>query len=192
MECKRLLKWGLCPQTPGIFRFRARIPGPQERDRLTLAESWPLNRRSGRIPALPYPPFRWVQFIRGAYFHGEASEPSLAPARSTTTIQCGEMGRTTLGLSSKSVNHVAGLKCQRCPRPGRRPKRRYHLPVVSQQPTRASARFGHRARVEVSGLLAILRDQIFLFIMLLFPHDVAFTGLFSLRRLYSGLFPGRE
>ena len=42
---------------------------------------------------------------------------SLRPAQ-TTTIQCGEMGRTTLGLSSKSVNHVAGLKCQRCHRPG--------------------------------------------------------------------------
>src|ERR1035437_2252526 len=47
---------------------------------------------------------------------------SLRPAQ-TTTIQCGEMGRTTLGLSSKSVNHVAGLKCQRCPRPGEAPSR---------------------------------------------------------------------
>jgi len=26
------LEWGLCRQTPGTFRFRARIPGPQERD----------------------------------------------------------------------------------------------------------------------------------------------------------------
>jgi hypothetical protein len=43
--------------------------------------------------------------------------PDLAPARSTTTIRCGGMGRTTLGLGSKSVNHVAGLKCQGCPRP---------------------------------------------------------------------------
>jgi hypothetical protein len=57
-------EWGLCPQTPGIFRFPARIPGPQERDRLALAESRPLNRRSGSIPGEPCLPFRWLHSTR--------------------------------------------------------------------------------------------------------------------------------
>ena len=51
------LNWGLCPQTPGIYRFPARMAvlvgaagaAPPFR---------PLGRRSGRIPALPYPPPR--------------------------------------------------------------------------------------------------------------------------------------
>jgi len=51
--------WGLCPQTPRIYRFAARIdldcgsevdPAPDQ--------SRPRGRRSGRIPALPYPPPR--------------------------------------------------------------------------------------------------------------------------------------
>jgi hypothetical protein len=61
--------WGLCPQTPGIFRFAARISGllrnwglrPQtlpeslrtggETRRLPLFR--PLSRRSGCVPAEP-------------------------------------------------------------------------------------------------------------------------------------------
>ncbi len=46
------LTWGLCPQTPGIFRFRARM----NRRAAHAAPSFrPLGQRSGRIPALPYP-----------------------------------------------------------------------------------------------------------------------------------------
>ena len=49
------LSWGRCPQTPGIYRFPARMAvlfgaagaAPPFR---------PLDRRSGRIPALPYLP----------------------------------------------------------------------------------------------------------------------------------------
>jgi hypothetical protein len=48
---------GSSPKPPGIYRFGARIQGPRERA-LALAESRPLSRRSGRIPALPYPPLR--------------------------------------------------------------------------------------------------------------------------------------
>jgi hypothetical protein len=73
---KRSLRWGRCPQTPGIFRFPARIPGSQERAALALAESRPLNRRSGSIPREPYPPFRWIQFINGDLY-GEA--PAFRP-----------------------------------------------------------------------------------------------------------------
>ena len=32
--------------------------------RPALSESWPLSRRSGRIPALPYPPLRCAPFNR--------------------------------------------------------------------------------------------------------------------------------
>src|SRR5262249_44744825 len=55
------LRWGLCPHAPGIYRFPARMArffgaagaAPPLR---------PLGRRSGRIPALPYPPPRGGQY----------------------------------------------------------------------------------------------------------------------------------
>src|SRR5208282_1227219 len=54
-------RWELRPQTPGIYRFPARmadLPGAAD-----AAPSFrPLGRRSGRIPALPYPPPRWGQY----------------------------------------------------------------------------------------------------------------------------------
>src|SRR5438552_4635481 len=47
-------RWGLCPQTPGIYRFRA-----NRASRGRLSRPPPtcrhLGQRSGRIPALPYP-----------------------------------------------------------------------------------------------------------------------------------------
>ncbi len=54
---KAFFSWGRCPQTPGIYRFSARMAvlfgaagaAPPFR---------PPVRRSGRIPALPYPPPR--------------------------------------------------------------------------------------------------------------------------------------
>ena len=50
-------KWGLCPQTPGIYRFRAEIFCSILTGRLAPPRpSQPPSRRSGRIPALPYPP----------------------------------------------------------------------------------------------------------------------------------------
>src|ERR1035437_3030725 len=120
MECKRVFKWGLGPQTPGTFRFRARIPGPQERDRLTLAEFLAAESALGSHPCVALPSVSGGFSLSGArtFMARHLNPASLRPAQ-TTTIQCGEMGRTTLGLSSKSVNHVAGLKCQRCPRPGK-------------------------------------------------------------------------
>ena len=67
---------------PGFLR-------PQERDRLALAESRPLNRGSGSIPGEPYPPFRW-------------------PYSSKSDV---EMDGLKLRFKPESVNDVAGLKC---------------------------------------------------------------------------------
>ena len=55
----------LCPRAPGIYRFPARIPGPESELewRLALSESRLLDRRSGRIPALPYPPSSFASII---------------------------------------------------------------------------------------------------------------------------------
>jgi len=56
---KTALKWGLRPQTLGIYRFRAKYGLPlRKRGRLAppQAPTQPPSRRSGRIPALPYPP----------------------------------------------------------------------------------------------------------------------------------------
>ena len=59
---KAFFNWGRCPQTPGIYRIPARMAAaflgaadaapPRWR---ALPHSGPLGRRSGRIPALPYP-----------------------------------------------------------------------------------------------------------------------------------------
>ncbi len=51
------LTWGRCPQTPGIYRL------PRQNGCFLGAAGAappfrPLGRRSGRIPALPYPPPR--------------------------------------------------------------------------------------------------------------------------------------
>jgi hypothetical protein len=50
------LSWGRCPQTPGIYRFAARMAVVGAA--CAALPFRPLGRRSGRIPALPYPPPR--------------------------------------------------------------------------------------------------------------------------------------
>jgi len=48
---------GRCPRAPGIYRFRARMAA--ERGGFAPPPPFrPLSRRSGRFPALPYPPLR--------------------------------------------------------------------------------------------------------------------------------------
>jgi hypothetical protein len=48
---------GLGPRAPRIYRFRARMA--RGAGRLTPPSPFrPLSRRSGRFPALPYPPLR--------------------------------------------------------------------------------------------------------------------------------------
>ena len=48
---------GRCPRAPGIYRFRARMATAQGGS--PPPEPFrPLSRRSGRFPALPYPPLR--------------------------------------------------------------------------------------------------------------------------------------
>lgn len=66
---KGILRWGLCPHTPGIYRFTARIAGFLGGRLVAAPPRWsalpafrPLDRRSGRIPALPYPPTRSDQY----------------------------------------------------------------------------------------------------------------------------------
>ena len=52
---------GTRPQTPGIYRFQAsRACG----GRSYRPPCQPLSRRSGRFPALPYPPLRQNQLTR--------------------------------------------------------------------------------------------------------------------------------
>ena len=54
------LPWGRRPQTPGIYRFRARMKACGGRW-LGLRSFRPLSRRSGCVPAVPYPPLRSLQ-----------------------------------------------------------------------------------------------------------------------------------
>ena len=51
--------WGRCPQTPGIYRLEARMSngGGWRRPRPFRL----LSRRSGCVPAVPYPPLRFFQ-----------------------------------------------------------------------------------------------------------------------------------
>jgi hypothetical protein len=51
--------WGRCPQTPGIYRPEARMSnrGGWRRPRPFRL----LSRRSGCVPAVPYPPLRFFQ-----------------------------------------------------------------------------------------------------------------------------------
>jgi len=62
---RALFNWGRCPQTPGIYRIPARMADPflgaarRRPAMLACVTAFrPLGRRSGRIPALPYPPPR--------------------------------------------------------------------------------------------------------------------------------------
>jgi len=53
------LNWGRCPQTPGIYRLLARMITEAARCRLRPFRL--LSRRSGCVPAVPYPPLRSFQ-----------------------------------------------------------------------------------------------------------------------------------
>ena len=62
---RAFFNWGRCPQTPGIYRIPARMTvlflgrlAPPRHAGVRVTASRPLGRRSGRIPALPYPPPR--------------------------------------------------------------------------------------------------------------------------------------
>ena len=73
------LNWGLRPQTPGIYRSRARMAcGGGGWSRLLPFRL--LSRRSGCVPALPYPPLRYFQSgshqpRRAMIFHRAATNP---------------------------------------------------------------------------------------------------------------------
>ena len=73
------LNWGLRPQTPGIYRSRARMAcGGGGWSRLLPFRL--LSRRSGCVPALPYPPLRYFQSgshqpRRARIFHRTATTP---------------------------------------------------------------------------------------------------------------------
>jgi len=87
--------WGSAPD-PGIRRMRAngrwnaRLRGPQP----------PVLRRSGRFPALPYPPQRHTKYAHNAVGH-EASNPggvaanaaATAPSANTAATAPSEKGR---------------------------------------------------------------------------------------------------
>jgi hypothetical protein len=63
---QEFLSWGLCPHTPGIYRFRAKMGGGVRKDgtEAVLPFRHP-GQRSGRIPALPYP----LLGCRSVYVH---------------------------------------------------------------------------------------------------------------------------
>jgi putative transposase len=56
----RLLSWGLCPQTPRVFRLLGHPKGRKTKGRAcgSAPRYGHRTRRSGRSPALPYPPLR--------------------------------------------------------------------------------------------------------------------------------------
>jgi hypothetical protein len=88
---------GALPPNPRDFSLSRQDSWAARARSLALAESRPLNRRSGSIPGSPYPPFRWPHFSKN---------------------DCVEMDRLKFRSNPESVNHVAGLKRQRCSRPG--------------------------------------------------------------------------
>src|SRR5262245_29268880 len=59
--------WGLCPQTPRVFGLLGHPRGRKTKGR--VKDSAPRyghrSRRSGRSPALPYPPLRYLILPRG-------------------------------------------------------------------------------------------------------------------------------
>jgi hypothetical protein len=77
--CHPIPAWWLFPDTPGIYRFRARMVGfrgGQGRPRPFRL----LSRRSGCVPAEPYPPLRYFQSgkhqpRRAILFHRTAITP---------------------------------------------------------------------------------------------------------------------
>ena len=87
---------GALPPNPRDFSLSRQDSWAARARSLALAESRPLNRRSGSIPGSPYPPFRWPHFSKN---------------------DCVEMDRLKFRSNPESVNHVAGLKRQRCSRP---------------------------------------------------------------------------
>ena len=87
---------GTLPPNPRDFSLSRQDSWAARARSLALAESRPLNRRSGSIPGSPYPPFRWPYFSKN---------------------DCVEMDRLKLRSNPESVNDVAGLKRQRCSRP---------------------------------------------------------------------------
>ena len=61
--------WGLRPHTPGIFRFRAKMDNAEVKDGTqTVLPFRRPGQRSGRIPALPYPPPGCPQYTSTARF----------------------------------------------------------------------------------------------------------------------------
>jgi hypothetical protein len=91
------LQWGLCPQTPGILRFRARILGRESE----------IRARPRGIPAtesaLGFHPWRALSSVQ------------LVPDYQDYSVL--KWTRLKLRADVTSVSDVAGLKCQRCSRP---------------------------------------------------------------------------
>ncbi len=63
MRNKAFLHMGTSPQTPGIYRFRARISGGGGKPPRPFRHR---ERRSGSIPGEPYPPSRHGQYSAAA------------------------------------------------------------------------------------------------------------------------------
>jgi len=70
------MRWGLCPHTPGIYRFGARMTGGADCYRPAIPA---MSRRLGRIRALPYPPPRRSKYTMNG--HGSAIETLLRYGR---------------------------------------------------------------------------------------------------------------
>lgn len=66
---------GTSPHAPGIYRFQASMMC--RRATFAARPCQPLSRRSGRFPALPYPPLRQRQFTLPAAESQISSQKSL-------------------------------------------------------------------------------------------------------------------
>jgi hypothetical protein len=88
-RCSRLLHHPLIKQHVNGFIALRPIPGCRGAASCRPPRSWPLGRRSGRVPALPYPPPRWPQCIARRFGQAKALSLALARRRVATVTRWG-------------------------------------------------------------------------------------------------------
>jgi hypothetical protein len=98
--------WGRCPQTPGIYRFPARMKARGGRS-LDLRSFRPLSRRSGCVPAVPYPPLRSFQ----SGFFQRCRAMIFQPTAPTPLTRCLTPGVQSTGAAAGVVHGGCGGLC---------------------------------------------------------------------------------
>ena len=97
--------WGRCPQPPGIYRLTARMTR-RGGGSFRLRSFRQLSRRSGCVPAVPYPPLRCFQSGRNTtrramIFQRTATTPLIRCL--TPGVHFSEVAKLTHGASVRSV-----------------------------------------------------------------------------------------